>query len=33
MALSRFAASGALVLFVVACLSFFRHRPAKASAH
>ena len=33
MALSRFVASGALILFLIACLSFFRHRPARASAH
>lgn len=28
MALSRFAASGALVLFIVACILIFEHRPA-----
>ena len=33
MALSRFAASGALILFVIACLSFFPQRPARAAAH
>jgi len=33
LALSRFAASGALVLFIVACLLVFRRRLAKSSAH
>jgi uncharacterized membrane-anchored protein len=33
LALSRFAASGVLVLFIAACLFFLRHRPAKAAAH
>jgi uncharacterized membrane-anchored protein len=33
LALSRFAASGVLVLFITACLVIFRHRPAKAAAH
>jgi uncharacterized membrane-anchored protein len=33
MALSRFAASGALVLFIFVCLSFFPQRPARAAAH
>ena len=33
LALSRFAASGALVLFIGACLLIFRPRPAKDSAH
>jgi uncharacterized membrane-anchored protein len=31
LALSRFAASGALILFIVACLLIFRHRPARAA--
>ena len=33
LALSRFAASGVLVLFIAACLFFVRQRPAKAAAH
>lgn len=33
LALSRFAASGVLVLFITAYLLIFRHRPAKAAAH
>ena len=33
LALSRFAASGVLVLFIAVCLFFIRQRPAKAAAH